>query len=98
MNGVEVKIRATKDQISEFAESFLWKDIKRELGMWKKGLEKEMIEVVEATATSPITTASLLTRLGSIQGRIMAIDYVLALPITFLQMKEEEDAERIITH
>jgi hypothetical protein len=42
----EVNVRATKDQIHEFLESILWKDIKRELGAWKTGFKNEMMSIV----------------------------------------------------
>ena len=33
----DVVIRCTVSQIEDIKESFFWKDLKRELGMWKRG-------------------------------------------------------------
>lgn len=91
----EVKIFATKDNIGEFKDSVLWKDIRRELKMWKRGFEMERSAIVEDAATENPSTASVLLHLGDINGRIKAVDYMLALPDMFLQILEDiEDGNR----
>ena len=88
----KVVVRSTKGQIKEFQQSFLWKDIKRELGMWKRMFEKESMSVIANTMDGSENTASILTHLGDIHGRCASIDYLLSLPDIFLQtLKEEKD-------
>jgi len=88
-------VRATKDQISEFKKSFLWKDMKRELGAWKRGFEKGMMTVIHNCVNGELDGMTALAHLGSIHGRCMAIDFMLELPNVFLEEKkmEEEDKE-----
>lgn len=86
---MEVNVRATKDQIIEFKQSILWKDIKRELGSWKLGFKKELIQVIDNVASENPNTPALLTHLGDINGRIKTVDYVLSLPDVFLQIIED---------
>jgi len=84
----EIRITSTKDQITEFKESFLWADIKRELNMWKVGFEGEYSAIVdEADAKNP-STASVLLHMGDINGRTKAVDYMLSIPDIFLQILE----------
>jgi len=84
-------VRATKEQLKEFMNSILWKDIKRELGQWKTMCRYEYGQVVSDTIDSEgITTAKVLMHLGDIRGREMAIDYLLSLPTIFLQTLEEK--------
>jgi len=92
----EIRITSTKDQITEFKESFLWADIKRELNMWKVGFEGEYSSIVdEAAATNP-STASVLLHMGDINGRAKAVDYMLSIPDIFLQILEgyKDDSKR----
>ena len=88
----EVIVNATKGQIEEFKESILWKDIKRELIMWKDGCKDEYGQTVGDSITSG---ANILTHLGDIHGREMTIDYLLSLPDVFLQILEDKDKEEI---
>ncbi len=56
----EIKIRATRAQIENFMESFVWEDIKRELKNWKEGFIKESTNIVTEAETSNPSTASVL--------------------------------------
>lgn len=87
----EVIVNATKDQIEEFKKSILWKDIKRELIMWKDGCGDEYGQTVGDSITSG---ANILTHLGDIHGREMTIDYLLSLPDVFLQILEDKDENK----
>ena len=82
----ELVIRATRDQIQEFQESLLWKDIVRELTMWKSGFRREMSSIVDGAAEANPTTAAVLMHLGDINGRIKAVDYMIGIPEMFLQV------------
>jgi len=87
----EIKIYSTRDQIKDFKDSVLWKDIKRELRSWKKGFDIELKGMVDDIADNQnISTASVLTHLGDLNGRVKAIDYLLSVPDIFLQILEEE--------
>lgn len=89
-----MEVRATKDQIEEFLSSILWKDIKRELGYWKKGFSGEMMSIVsDAEAENP-STAAVLMHMGDINGRVKAVDYLLELPKIFLQILEDEAGDK----
>ena len=82
-----MKLRATKDSIEEFKNSVLWKDIKRELGVWKSMAKDEIMSL--AGACSDIKDLTNIARVG---GRIEAIEYMLQILDIFLQ--EIEDARR----
>lgn len=92
----EILVRATRDQISEFKKSILWRDFVRELTFWKSGARREMASIVENAADTNPSTASVLLHMGDVNGRIKAVDYMLALPDIFLQALElkETDNER----
>jgi hypothetical protein len=83
----EMKLRTTKDSIEEFKDSILWKDIKRELGIWKKMAGDELISL--AQGCSGIEDLTQVARIG---GMIEAINYILEIPDIFLQ--EINDARR----
>jgi hypothetical protein len=89
-----VIVNATKDQIEEFKKSILWKDIKRELEMWKDGCRDEYGQTVGNSITSG---ANILTHLGDIHGREASIDYFLSILDVFLQILDDknEDKEEI---
>ena len=88
----DVIVNATKDQIEEFKKSILWEDFRRELEMWKDGCKDEYGQTVGDSITSG---ANILTHLGDIHGREMAIDYFISLPDVFLQILEDKDKEEI---
>ena len=73
---MEVPIRATKDQIKDFKESLLWKDIKRELVVWKKMAKDEYSQVVGDAINDPTTTSNVLMHLGSLYGREATVDHL----------------------
>ena len=85
----QVTVRATRDQIKEFKESILWKDIKRELGMWRKGFRNESKLIVNDAVDNNLSTASVLLHMGDLDGRVKAVDYLLSLPSIFLQILED---------
>ena len=94
-----IEVSATRLQIENFKESALWQDIKRELEMWRKGFEGEMMSIVDDSVASNPTTASVLLHMGDVNGRVKAVDYFLGLPDVFLQIleekKEKKDATRL---
>ncbi len=85
----EVRVHATKDQITELKESVLWNDIVLELESWKKGFNDEMMSIVDESASSNPSTASVLLHMGDLNGRQKAVDYLLSLPDVFLQILED---------
>ena len=91
----EILLRTTRGEITHFKESFLWKDMKRELGIWKRGFEKEAIALTHNCIGGQENSASFIAHQGDIHGRIAAVDYLLSLPDIFLQelemRKEEKD-------
>lgn len=91
-----ILVTSTKDQIEEFMNSLLWKDIQCELESWKKGFEQEMMSIVDSSESTNPSTASVLMHLGDINGRVKAVDYLLSLPSIFLQILEDQkdDSER----
>ena len=89
-----MEVRATRDQIEEFLNSILWKDIKRELGYWKKGFSGEMMGIVSIAEAENPSTAAVLMHMGDINGRIKAVDYLLELPKVFLQVLEDEAVDK----
>jgi hypothetical protein len=95
---MDLDILSTKDQLEEFKESLIWKDITNELEMWKQGFVAEMLSLSDDAAANNPSTASILMHLGDLNGRIKAVDYLLTLPDLFLQIleykpKEEEKGE-----
>ena len=82
----EITINATRSQIEDFISSVLWKDMIRELSMWKAGFRREMASIVDNAADTNPSSASVLMHLGDINGRIKAVDYMLGLPEMFLQV------------
>jgi hypothetical protein len=85
-----MEVRCTRDQIEEAKESFFWKDIIRELTDWKSGFQSEQGSIVDNVASENSSTASVLLHMGSIDGRIKAVDYLLDLPDQFLHILEEQ--------
>ena len=90
MEDQEMVVRATKSQIEDAKESFFWKDIVRELETWKVGFNKEREGVVDEAQEYNLTTATVLLHFGHIEGRIKAVDYLLALPDVFISMLEDQ--------
>lgn len=86
---MKTEVYATTEQIKEFLESVLWQDIVRELEVWRKGFNYEMMSIVDNAADNNPSSASVLLHMGDINGRVKAIDYLISLPNVFLQLKEE---------
>jgi hypothetical protein len=89
----DVLIRATKEQILEFKESILWKDMKREMAIWRRQFERETLNVIDDMIEGEKESLSCMAHLASIHGRGRAIDFMIALPDTFLsilQMQKED--------
>ena len=89
----EIIVKASKSQLEDFKESFIWSDLKNELLFWKEGFENEMKGIVEEAAGSNTSTAAVLMHMGDINGRMKAVDYMLSIPdilISSLENKEED--------
>lgn len=68
---------ATIIQCEEFRESQVWLEMREELESWRAAAESEFL-VCEG-----------LLQLGRIQGRLEALDYMLALPETVVSIVRE---------
>lgn len=88
-----ISIRATKQQILDFKESILWKDIVEELTMWKKSFNAEMLSIVDEAASDNPSTATVLLHLGDLNGRQKAVDYMLGILDVFLSIIESKEQE-----
>ena len=85
-----IVVKASKSQLEEFKESFIWSDIKNELNFWKEGFENEMKGIVEDAAASNPSTASVLLHMGDINGRMKAVDYMLSIPDILISALEDK--------
>jgi len=85
-----VIVRATREQIKSFKESLLWKDMVRELGIWKTACKEEPMAIVADAQDSNPSTAAVLMHLGDIHGRVKSVDFILNLPDLFLNILEEQ--------
>ena len=99
MDDMEVRINATKDQIEDFTESILWKDIKNELKIWQTAAMQEYAQVIGNVIEGNSGIENSDMHLGSLYGRERTIDFLLGLPEMFLQLledkvKEKEDESR----
>jgi len=88
--GTEIRVNSSKFEIEQFKESIVWKDIKRELAIWKTGFRKEQENIVSDAADTNPSTASVLLHMGDLNGRMKAVDYLLSLPNIFLQLLEDQ--------
>jgi hypothetical protein len=88
-----ISVRATKQQILDFKESILWKDIVEELTMWKKSFNAEMLSIVDEAASDNPSTATVLLHLGDLNGRQKAVDYMLGILDVFLSIIESKEQE-----
>ncbi len=86
----EVKVRATREQIEKFKKSFLWKDMIEELLQWDRGFNRERDSMVTEAIEKNLSNASVLLHLGSLDGRKMAIEFMLSLPDIFLNILEDK--------
>jgi len=89
----DMKLGSTKFDLMTFKRSVVWYDIKSELQTWKEGFEVELRSIVDRASTDNPSTASVLLHMGDLNGRIKAVDYLLAMPDVFLQMVEEEQEQ-----
>lgn len=90
---MEIGINATKDQIEEFKESILWSDIVKELECWKEGFSAEMMSIVDDSAESNSSTASVLLHMGDLNGRRKAVDYMISILDVFLSILETKETK-----
>lgn len=88
-----VVVNATKDQVLDFIESVLWKDIINELSTWKDGFDVELKSMVEEAAINNPSTASVLLHMGDLNGRMKAVEYILQIPELFLSILEDKENE-----
>lgn len=87
-------VYATAEQYEEFKTSVIWKDLVRELNSWKKGFELERSAIVEDAAEKNPSTATVLMHLGSIDGRIKAVNYILSLPDILSSIAKDQQEEK----
>ena len=88
----DVRIDATRGQIEEFKGSLLWRDMCREMEVWKGMCKDEYGVVINNCIESDVdkpNTATTLIHLGDIHGRQKAMDYVMSMLDVFLQILEE---------
>ena len=89
-----VEINSSKYELEKFKDSVIWGDIVQELSAWKEGFEMERSSMVDVSADANPSTATILMRLGDINGRVKAVDYLLSLPDVFISILEgEEDTQ-----
>ena len=86
----EIEVYSTTEQIKDFMESTLWKDLVRELEAWSEGFRREQDSIVEEAAVTNPSTASVLMHMGDLNGRQKAVRYFLGLPEMLLEVKEEQ--------
>ncbi len=90
MEDQEIVVRATKSQIEDIVKDFFWQDVVKELTVWKKAFQLEQGNIVDDSAEENHSTATVLMRLGDLNGRAKAVDYLLSLPDIFLSILEDQ--------
>lgn len=91
-----IDILSTLESIEDFKDSIIWKDIVNELLAWKEGFNREMMSIVDESATSNPSTANVLMHLGDLNGRMKAVDYMIGLPdvfVSIIKTRKEETEE-----
>jgi hypothetical protein len=83
----DIIIRSTKSQLEDFKQSMIWKDIKRELGIWIRMAKDELLPLAMQCTTDDIPT-NTAAKLAAIGGRIEAIHHILQIPDNFIQELE----------
>ena len=87
--------KATRAQLEDFKESFIWEDIKEELiHLYKQsGLEYDS---VGEPPIEPGKDVNPLIHLGEIKGHRKAVRYFLDIPDILIKLleDEEDDSER----
>jgi len=91
-------IRSTKNQIEEFKESFVWKDIVDELNTLAKNaqLEYDIVGETHNDDSGGIVvpnSSETLIHLGDIKGRRKAVNYFLSIPDILIQILEDNKNE-----
>ena len=85
------EVLSTLESLKEFKESIIWKDITEELIEWRDGFKEELLSIPSSIADNPVmSSAHVLTHMGDVNGRIMAIEYVLLIVDTLINDKEIE--------
>jgi len=92
------RVRASKSQIEDFKESIIWKDIKRELKIWKTAAKNEYAQVIGNIIGGSSEIENSDMHLGSLYGREMTIDFMISIPDIFLQILEEKKDGRDSTN
>jgi hypothetical protein len=83
-------VHATKNQIEDFKESLLWKDIERELKIWQSAASQEYAQVIGNIIAGNSEIENSDMHLGSLYGREKTVDYLLSLPDIFIQILEDK--------
>ena len=90
----KMEVLSTIGDLEEFKESMIWKDIERELSAWKVGFEQELFSINDRVAADNPSTANVLMHIGDINGRIKAVNYMLALPDVLIGLIEAEKVSK----
>jgi hypothetical protein len=89
-----IQVRCSRVDIEQLLSSIIWRDIVDELESWKLGFTNELLSLVDEIAKNNPSTATLLTHLGEINGRIKTVDYLISLPNVFKELLEEREKDR----
>ena len=91
-----MEVLSTKSQIEEFRdESLIWMDMIEMMKEWKEDAMNELESISNIIRDDNLSTASALTRLGNINGRIEAINYLSALPdFLIVNLENKDDTKR----
>ena len=87
---MDVEINATRIQIEDLIESVLWADIVRELDQWSEGFAIEQDGMVDEATENNSSTATVLLRLGDLNGRKKAVKYMQGILEVFLSILEDK--------
>lgn len=90
---MEPVVNATRNQIEDFVDSLLWKDIKRELKIWQRASVDEYSQVIGNIISGDSDIENSDMHLGSLYGREKTIDFLLSIPEMFLQILEDKKLE-----
>jgi len=94
MANEEMVVLSTKEQLEEFKNSLVWKDITNELEAWSEGFRREQDSMVDELANNPVmSTAHLLTHMGDLHGRRQAVLYFMSLPDILIEQLSQQKEE-----